>query len=1191
MAFKRSPNAFRRTVREGEGGFSALLARVSDASSKSLDEMDDALSEVQENVLRWYRSWTQRRQTSAAKGFDRLRTLQERRARSKATSAPAPLISVFESYEYDSVRSRFRTAAEAAHPVSWRDQDQIAQLLMALAVPLVIGVLVGAVGVFSADIAESLVELRWSWTEELLNAEGPKPGRRAADTGAASAPPALGLFGADLSVLTTPAYPWFVGFSMVCAAVAALLTTFCPAASGSGIPQVKAELNGVRVPGALASTTLAVKIIGVTLTVASGLPAGREGPMVQLGAGVAALVLHAHNKVLALASCRTPYTEGRLLDEDLDTRNFVSMGAAAGVAAAFDAPIGGVLFAIEEVSSHWPDKLTYMAFGGALVAAITTKTLKTDWGEGVVEDEGLFIVGRSQEARFGVHEAPLFLLIGVLGGLLGAAFNYLNGRVNNFRRWLFTQDAWVCRALGVRSLKVIEAAFLAWLVATCFFVLPLFYPCTSIAEALGGGADGGGASNLTAAGAGSAPDPFGFMDDANGSTASAFRAAALAAEIDADDMAAAADLAEGFLVDMRCAEPHSYNQIASITLSSQHHVIKALLTRHAVGELFSAHALLLSLLLLFTLTAIVYGVTIPSGLFVPCLTMGALLGRCVGELTAQHLAGYEAVDAGFYALVGAGAMLAGVTRMTMSLTVILAEISNDAGSILPLMVAVFASRFTGDLFNLSLFDAAMSFAGYPYIEAETDRAFSRLTAEDVMTAPVVSLSEVETAQRIADVLKTTSHHAFPVVDTGENATHKHLIGMINRYQLEVLLRKRAFLPVDGEEHGEAALVLARAAFTIIDEDGDGTLTLEEMVSAFRQDERVRRLLTPLLTASSGGGVEEQVVAFKRLFMTIDKDGSGGIEVEEWEKFFEADLHGEEEAEEGGRVGDDQKVAQRRVLLARAAFTLMDEDSDGDLTLQEMVSAFRRDERVRRMLTPLLNIEASKSTIYSAGEVFLQQMEAFETLFKQIDKDGSGGIALDEFENFFTDPSAHRPRTGLAWAALSRQASAAAMNTSMASLGSASNMAAVRQSAAELDLISMSDFVAARNDARDKPPQKRLTASDAPLLMGNSDGDRKVDLRQMMDLAPHSVMHTMPLARLHKHFRMLGLRHIFVTDTRNEVMGVVTRKDLLHEVIAANVRQSKGGARRRSKGSRRSSIAVLEKQHTASKLMVHAEALV
>lgn len=45
----------------------------------------------------------------------------------------------------------------------------------------------------------------------------------------------------------------------------------------------------------------------------------------QLGAGVAALVLHGHNMVLALACCRSAHTEGRLLDEDLDTRDFVSM--------------------------------------------------------------------------------------------------------------------------------------------------------------------------------------------------------------------------------------------------------------------------------------------------------------------------------------------------------------------------------------------------------------------------------------------------------------------------------------------------------------------------------------------------------------------------------------------------------------------------------------------------------------------------------------------------------------------------------------------------------------------------------------------------------------------------------------------------------------------------------------------------
>ena len=112
--------------------------------------------------------------------------------------------------------------------------------------------------------------------------------------------------------------------------------------------------------------------------------------MVQLGAGVAYLVLHAHNKILALACCRSAHTEGRLLDEDLDTRDFVALGAAAGVASAFDAPIGGVLFAIEEVSTHWSSKLTWLAFFGALVAALSTQAFKMDWvsGGGVVGDEG-----------------------------------------------------------------------------------------------------------------------------------------------------------------------------------------------------------------------------------------------------------------------------------------------------------------------------------------------------------------------------------------------------------------------------------------------------------------------------------------------------------------------------------------------------------------------------------------------------------------------------------------------------------------------------------------------------------------------------------------------------------------------------------------------------------------------------------
>ena len=237
------------------------------------------------------------------------------------------------------------------------------------------------------------------------------------------------------------------------------------------------------------------------------------------------------------------------------------------------------------------------------------------------------------------------------------------------------------------------------------------------------------------------------------------------------------------------------------------------------------------------------------------------------------LGGVLSADAGFYALVGAGAMLSGVTRMTISLTVILTEITNDASSLLPVMVAIFAARFVGDIFNISLFDAAMAHAGYPFLEPEPERHFASLCAEDVMTSQIVWLSEVEEAEAIADVLRSTTHHAFPVVrrrapsfvpstrpaplgeacpclcaptppllprihwlkpshrypisslplplplplslslslppqvDTGPEGNNRFLNGTILRYQLEVMLRKRVFAPLEPEDTQEARQLL------------------------------------------------------------------------------------------------------------------------------------------------------------------------------------------------------------------------------------------------------------------------------------------------------------------------------------------------------------------------------------------------
>ncbi|KAK7079398.1 H(+)/Cl(-) exchange transporter 7, partial [Halocaridina rubra] len=106
-----------------------------------------------------------------------------------------------------------------------------------------------------------------------------------------------------------------------------------PMAAGSGIPQVKCYLNGVKIPRVVRIKTLLAKATGVTMSVLGGLAVGKEGPMIHSGAVIAAGA--SQGKTTSL-----DYDFGifEYFREDHEKRDFVSGGAAAGVAAAFGAP-------------------------------------------------------------------------------------------------------------------------------------------------------------------------------------------------------------------------------------------------------------------------------------------------------------------------------------------------------------------------------------------------------------------------------------------------------------------------------------------------------------------------------------------------------------------------------------------------------------------------------------------------------------------------------------------------------------------------------------------------------------------------------------------------------------------------------------------------------------------------------------
>ncbi|GAB1602252.1 hypothetical protein Ahia01_000504300 [Argonauta hians] len=229
-------------------------------------------------------------------------------------------------------------------------------------------------------------------------------------------------------------------FDVLFVSLASCLTLYEPVAKGSGIPEIKCYLNGVRIPHVVRLRTLLSKAIGVLFSVAGGLFVGKEGPMIHsgaiIGAGVPQFQSIAYRKMdLQYSFFRT----------DRDKRDFVSGGAAAGVAAAFGAPIGGVLFSLEEGSSFWNQSLTWRTFFCSIAATFSLNFFlsglesSTSWGyfyqPGLI-NFGLFKCANNSGPNcylWNITDLLIFVIMAIIGGFLGATFNFLNQKLTKYR--------------------------------------------------------------------------------------------------------------------------------------------------------------------------------------------------------------------------------------------------------------------------------------------------------------------------------------------------------------------------------------------------------------------------------------------------------------------------------------------------------------------------------------------------------------------------------------------------------------------------------------------------------------------------------------------------------------------------------------------------------------------------------------
>jgi chloride channel protein, CIC family len=174
---------------------------------------------------------------------------------------------------------------------------------------------------------------------------------------------------------------------------ASLVRRYSAYASGSGIPHVEAVLNG-DLPEA-PFRIIPIKFVGGVLAIGAGLALGREGPSVQMGATTAHLI-------------------GKLFGRAWpDCRVLLAAGAGAGLATAFNAPIAGAIFVLEELVRRFEPRIAIAALGASATAIAVSRVLLGDAPDFHVAalDYGL------AETR------PLYFVLGAIAGLMAIVYN------------------------------------------------------------------------------------------------------------------------------------------------------------------------------------------------------------------------------------------------------------------------------------------------------------------------------------------------------------------------------------------------------------------------------------------------------------------------------------------------------------------------------------------------------------------------------------------------------------------------------------------------------------------------------------------------------------------------------------------------------------------------------------------------
>ncbi|KAI4230984.1 MAG: hypothetical protein LQ349_005904 [Xanthoria aureola] len=208
------------------------------------------------------------------------------------------------------------------------------------------------------------------------------------------------------------------------------------------------------------------------------------------------------------------------------------------------------------------------------------------------------------------------------------------------------------------------------------------------------------------------------------------------------------------------------------------------------------------------LASFTFGLQIPAGIILPSMAIGALYGRAFGIIAEVWQGNHPnalifatcepdvpCITPGTYAIIGAASALGGVTRMTVSIVVIMFELTGALTYVLPIMIAVMISKWVGDAFGKrGIYETWIHFNEYPFLENRDDSAIPDVPVSNIMTQVrdiAMITATGHTLQSIQDLLVASPYRGFPVVS---DAATKILLGYISRTELIYALKTATLEP-------------------------------------------------------------------------------------------------------------------------------------------------------------------------------------------------------------------------------------------------------------------------------------------------------------------------------------------------------------------------------------------------------------